>query len=230
MKSTNIKLQVAFKILVLCLMASCSPTKSTSPNTTSSSASLLISADKPVALCNRTADSNFTFNTAVAQSTPGVYDNDVLKMKFSFISAASTTAGNTVSFFKWKVNGTVAELDPTPLTFYAYNASTGASVSTASTSYVASKISTSNGFYIKLNDVNGVYQVIKTVVYNSSGKVVSQVNSLIPAFYASPVDYQSNADGSTRADILQALHPLAAQISSGASVEQFQQSMQSFCF
>ncbi len=96
---------------------------------------------------------------------------------------------------------------------------------------LASQISLANGLYIQLNDDSiNPYQVIKAVVYNSSGTVVSQVNSLIPGYYASPADYQFNTDGTARAAILQSLHPLSAQIGSGASAAQYAQTITAFCF
>lgn len=223
-------LQLGIGGLIIALLSSCSPTKSDAVITTSSNTGLVFAADKALTQCNRSTDTNFTFNTAVAKDASGAYAYDILKLKFSFISVANTAAGNTIKFFKWRINGTTADLDQTPLNFYVYNLSTGATITTPVTSYNTSQINTANGMYIQLNDPNQTFQVIKVVVYDSAGAVVSQVNTLIPSFYASPVDYQLNGDGSPRASILQALHPLANQISSGATSAQFATSTQAFCF
>ncbi len=229
-KKLQTGLQVTLAAVAVSLLASCSPTKSDTVSTNSSNTGLVFSATKTLTQCNRTADSNYTFNTAVAKNSAGAYVNDLLKIKFSYLSVAATAAGNTVRFYKWRINGTVSDLDSTPLNFYFYNLSTGATVTTATTSYNTSQISTTNGIYLQLNDPNEIYQVIKMVVYDSAGTVVSQVNSLIPSFYVSPVDYQLNADGTARAAILQSLHPLASQLTAGYATAQYAASTSAFCF
>ncbi|MBC7420295.1 MAG: hypothetical protein H7328_06155 [Bdellovibrio sp.] len=222
-------LQIFLYIFALALISSCSPTKS-NPTDTSSNTSVVLSAEKTLAQCNRSTNTNMTFNTAVPQNSNGTYSSDVIKMKFSYLSVAATASGNTIRFFKWRVLNGSADLDSTPLNIYAYNISTGQSLSNAATSYPTAQIGQAVGFYIQLNDPAESYQVIKAVVYDTNGAIVSNMNSLIPAFYASPADYQFNSDGTARSSTLQALHPLNSQIAAGLTPAQSVQTLNTYCF
>jgi hypothetical protein len=84
---------------------------------------------------------------------------------------------------------------------------------------------------VKLNDdLKNPYQVLKVVAYKSDGTVISNANVLIPQFLASPEDYKLNADGTTRADLLQQLHPLYGSDVSAWSFSQMQQAFDQYCF
>ncbi len=229
MKLSNQKLQttlrIALCIMAIALVSSCSPKKAEPMLTNQNSNSILITANKALAYCNRTNDTNFNFNTAVAKNSSGQYVSDMIKLKMNFISATATASGNTIQFFKWRVNGSTADLDSNALSFYVYNYSNGQATSGAIKSLAASQINQTTGLYIQLNDPSESYQVIKAVVYNAEGAVVAQVNTLIPAFYASPEDYKLNADGSPRAQNLQQLHPLF-----GGTATDAEQTLAKHCF
>jgi hypothetical protein len=210
------------------LLSGCGNTKSTP--VVSSSNAFRVGVKKTLANCNKSKDSNFSFNTSSVLDQNGQTSNDWIKMKFNFLSATMTASGNSVKFFKWRVVGTDAQLDNTPLQFAAYDLSSGQTVGSQMTSISVNQLSPSNGLYIQLNDPNVVFQVIKIVVYNSSGQIVGSLNSLIPGFYASPLDYQYNSDGTARSVSLQQMHNLYGTDVSAWTAAQLQQSFDQYCF
>lgn len=183
-----------------------------------------------MANCNKSKDTNFSFNTSIVTDQSGKVSNDWIKMKFNFVSADITKAGNVLKFFKWRVVGNQAVLDSTALSLAAYDLSNGQTVGNTLTSIPADQMSGQYGYYVQLNDPNALAQVVKVVAYDSTGKVIGNLNSLIPAFNASPEDYKFNADGTPRADILQQLHLLYGTSVSGMSAAQIQQNFDQYCF
>lgn len=231
---TNTKYKKQFllaTVIVIGFLTSCSSTKSSTPAVTTLSSNPLLLSGKALAQCNQTTDSNFSFNSSVVTDQSGSVSNDWIKIKFSYLSTTVTSSGtNILRFYKWRVIAGASQLDSTPLTFALYDTSTGQTVSSSMTSIAANQITQTTGIYIQLNDPSGVYQVIKPVVYNSAGTVVAQVNSLIPAFYASPEDYKFNSDGTARADLLQQMHKLYGVNVSGYTSQQLTETFSQYCF
>ena len=224
-----LKLSVCF--IAVAFLASCSNTKSEPNLTTAGSNAILLNGNKTLSYCNRTSNTNVTFNTGVYQNPDnGQYDYDIVKMKISSISTTLAASGNTVSFYKWRVNGTTTQLDETALKFMTYNYNDKRPTSGEMQALATSQINTTRGLYIKLNDDNFAYQIIKMVIYDSTGKVLTHVNSLIPGYYASPVDYKLNADGTARAELIQQLHPLYGTDVTGWGATQFQTALNQYCF
>ncbi len=227
LNSTYLKLAII--TLTAALVSACGNTKS-DPATTPSTAVDLYSA-KLLATCNKTKDSNFSVNTSnVTDSSSGQMNADWIKMKFNFLSTSVTATGNTIKFFKWRVLGATADMDNTPLSFGKYDLSSGQTTGTSVTSMNASEMSSTSGLYIQLSDPNAQYQVLKMVVYNSSSQIVAQINTLIPGFYASPVDYKFNADGTARSVTLQQMHALYGTNVTGWTNLQMQQYFAQYCF
>lgn len=220
--------KLALTTTLFVLLSSCGNTKSTQDSATSNNFSS--TSTKLLASCNKISNTGMTVSSAVVQDQMGQTDPNWLKVKFSFLSSQATATGNIVKFFKWRIANGVPSLDQNPLVVYAYNLSTGAVTSAGSNQLTASTVSATQGYYIGLNDPQESYQVIKIVVYSSTGTVVAQSDSLIPQFYAKTSDYQYNADGSTRATGLQSLHPLASTSTSGWADSQFTSYFQAFCF
>ncbi len=222
-------LQLAMIAMSLAFLASCGTSKSNPTNNTSTTFDYL--SAKPLASCNKTKDDNFSINTSGAtDTTSGQMSTEWIKLKFNFLSSTATASGNTIKFFKWRVVGTGTELDSTPLNFAKYNIGTGQTMGSSVSAMSTAEMSSSNGLYIQLNDPNLQFQVLKAVVYDSAGKIVAQVNTLIPGFYASPLDYKYNSDGTPRADILQKMHALNATDVSGWTQLQIQQYFSQYCF
>ncbi len=231
MKQINkMNLQTLSLITVMALfLAACGNSKS-NPNTTNSSSRYDISSQKILANCNKSKDSNFSMNSSIVVDQNGQTSSDWIKVKFNFLSAAETASGNTIKFFKWRVVGTKSQIDQTPLQFAAFDLSTGQTVGANVTNVSVSDVNSQSGFYIQLNDPNIQFQVLKVVVYSSDGKIVGQFNHLIPGFYASPIDYKYNSDGTARAQNLQELHSLYATDVSAWTSTQLQQSFNQYCF
>jgi hypothetical protein len=217
-------------LLAVAFLTGCGNTKS-NPTTTTATNPFNISGQKAMANCNKTKDSNFSINTASVIDQNGQTNSDWIKIKFNFLSTAVTASGNTIRFFKWRVIGTESQLDNTPLAYASFDLSSGQTVGSTVNVSNAADITPSNGFYIQLNDPNMAYQVLKVVIYNSSGQIVAQMNSLIPGFYASPYDYQYNPDGTARSSFLLQLHNLygAADVANWNTV-QLQQAFDQYCF
>ncbi len=225
MKNRNYLNKIAI-VITATILTACGNSKSNPTN----SNSLNTYAAKALANCNKTKDSNFSINTGTVTEQNGQMSSEWIKIKFNFLSTAVTANGNTIKFFKWRVIGSESQLDNAPLEFASYDLASGSTVGGTGNAMNVSQLSTSNGLYIKLNDPNSQFQVIKVVVYNTSGAIVGQLNSLIPGFYASPTDYQLNADGTPRALILQKMHNLYGTDVTGWTPAQFQTSFDQYCF
>jgi len=230
---TQIKLNSTYLKLALiafttALMTACGTSKSNP--TASTSTAYDFGTTKALASCNKTKDSNFSINTASVNDTNGQSSTEWIKLKFNFLSSTVTTSGNTIKFFKWRVVGSTAQMDNTPLNFAKYDMSSGQTVGATVSTMSALELSSSQGLYIQLNDPNLQFQVLKAVVYNSAGTIVAQINTLIPGFYASPKDYQYNSDGTARSVTLQQMHALYGQDVSAWSQGQIAQQFSQYCF
>lgn len=226
-KSTYFKLaMIAF---TTALMTACGTSKS-NPTNASNGSVYDFNSTKLLANCNKSKDTNFSFNTSIVTDQNGQTSSDWMKLKFNFLSTAVTASGNTIKFFKWRVSGTEGVMDNTPLSFALYDASSGSTVGASATSMNVTSLSSTYGLYIQLNDPYVQFQVVKAVVYNSSGAIVASINSLIPGFFASPIDYQFNSDGTARSLTLQQMHGLYGQDVTGWTQLQMQQHFTQYCF
>lgn len=214
---------------VILVLSSCGNSKSNqvSPN---SNLNFSSSNNKVLASCNKSADASASISLAAVMNQAGQPDTNWVKLKFNFLSSQMTASGNTVRFFKWKIMNGQTYPDQTALTSYSFSLSTGQSSPNAMNVVPVSSINGSNGFYINLNDTQGTYQVLKVVVYSSTGQLVGQKDLLIPQFAARTSDYQYNSDGSVRSNILTALHPLAQSNAAQWSDAQLNSYFQAFCF
>jgi hypothetical protein len=231
--NTQIKLNSTYLKLGLiafttALMTACGTSKSNP--TVSTSTAYDFGSTKPLAYCNKTKDSNFSINSSSVNDTNGQMSSEWIKVKFNFLSSTVTTSGNTIKFFKWRAVGSQAQLDNVPLNFAQFDISSGQTVGAKVSSMSVLDLNTTNGLYIQMNDPNFQFQVLKAVVYNSSGAIVAQMNTLIPGFYANPSDYQYNSDGSARSVTLQQMHLLYGQTVTGWTQAQFTQHFAQYCF
>lgn len=227
-KLNSTYLKLAIIAFTTALMTACGTSKSNP--TTSTSTAYGFGSSKIIADCNKTKDSNFSLNTSSVTDTNGQTSSEWIKLKFNFISSTITASGNTIKFFKWRVVGAQSQIDNVPLNFAKYDISSGQALQTTVNSMNTTELSATTGLYIQLNDPNYQFQVLKAVVYNSSGAIVAQINTLIPGFYANPNDYQYNSDGTARTVTLQQMHALYGQNVSGWTQTQFQQYFAQYCF
>jgi len=222
--------KVILAVLTLAFLSSCNNSKSNETNYLSNNGVNNIYAQKQLASCNKSAGTDISVSLAAVTDQVGNANPNWLKMKFNFLSANATASGNVIRIFKWKVTGVQAYLDPTPLAMNSYALSNPQALNPAQQSITASEVTTSNGYYIALNDSDASFQVLKVVVYNSAGQIVSQINSLIPQFNANYSDYVYNADGTARATVLTDLHPLKAYSGQNLNSTQVASYYQAFCF
>ncbi len=220
-------LKLTLTVTAMIMLTSCNNTQEDTITYTNTFSSL---STKDLASCNKKSTADIAYSSAAVEDQMGTQDNNWLKVKMTFLSLKSTDSGNVVKFFKWKMVNGVPYLDQTPLSFYTYNVSSGTTSTTAVSQITASTVTSSTGYNIYLNDAQGTYQVIKAVVYSSSGSVVAQSDSLIPQFMAKPAEYALNADDSARAAGLQALHPLNGVDTAGWNDARFASYFQAFCF
>jgi hypothetical protein len=221
-------LKLTFAVTAMIVLTSCGNTKEdTTSNNTNTYAS---TAAKPLASCNKKSTTDIGYSSTAVQNQVGAQDNNWLKVKMTFLSTTATASGNVLKFFKWKMVNGVPYLDKTPMSFYTYNISSGVASTTAVNQIAASSVNSLTGYNVYLNDASGTYQVIKAVVYSSSGSVIAQSDSLIPQFMSNPVQYAYNSDGSARATGLQALHPLNGVSTTGWSDAAYASYFQAFCF
>jgi hypothetical protein len=230
MKTQQALLTLTLSVIALSFLTSCGTKKSN--ETTAGSNSLPINLQQSQASCNRVTNTNMTMHVSTAfDLSTGQISQDWIKTKFTFLSADITKSGYYLKFFKWRVIGVTTQLDSTPLQFAAFLISGDQRASETMESVPTTQVKSQFGFYIRLNDdYQYPYQVLKAVVYKTDGTIATQSDILIPQFAASPINYKINADGTTRADNLQKLHPLYATDVSAWSAAQIKQSLDQYCF
>lgn len=217
----------------LLTLSSCGSSKSSQAATTTvvnQSSTVTNAGNKVVTSCQKSVGTDMSVNISAVKNSSGTINNSLVKIKFNRLSATATASGNVIRFFKWKVSGNQAYLDQTALNTTRYVLSTGNADQASTSAVTASSVSTTQGYYVDLQDEAGVYQVLKAVVYSSAGAIVSQHNILIPQFLGAPADYAYNSDGSARAQILRDLHPLASTDVSAWSSTDYSNYYSATCF
>lgn len=226
MKTINqIKRLIATSILTLVainFLTSCSP-KASEKETVNASNQY---SPKLLTNCNKTSSTDMSVQSSVV-SYYNQIDNNSIKLKFTSASALVLKEDVSIRFYKWKVENGVSSLDQTALQFYQYDLATQYMTSGWTNSIIGSALDINKGLVINLNDYSGTYQVLKVVAFDSTGKSIAEINHLIPAFYASPIDYQHNANGTVRPTILQSLHPLHGTNQSSTEAQAY---LNQFCF
>lgn len=229
MKTLTTALILAASILTL---TSCGSKKSSAAATTTivQSSTVENAGNKVVTSCQKAIGTDMSVHISAVKTSSGAINNSLVKIKFTRLTTAITQSGNTIRFFKWRVSDSQALLDSNPLESTRYVLSTNTIDEAAQTGITATTVTTSKGYYINLDDADGIFQVLKAVVYNSAGSIVAQQNILIPQFLAVPADYAYNADGSARAQILRDLHPLANTDTTGWTSTDYVNYFSATCF
>lgn len=227
MKTQSI-LMITISITALSLLTACGASKSNQSN----QSSVVANAQYELANCSRLTNNNVSYNIATAiDSNSGKINPDWIKIKFNFLSTEMTQSGYSVKFYKWRVIGSSAQLDPIALSFSTYNLTTGQSGSELVSGVYTTSVTNQFGYYVQLNDdTQYPYQALKVVIYKADGTVAAQSDVLIPQFAASPIEYKKNSDGSVRAENLQRLHPLYSTDVSAWTPDQLKQNFDQYCF
>ena len=200
-----------------------------------------------VASCNQKTSSGIAASLKTYTSN-GSTDFNYVWVRMTTLPNGFAAGTSNITFFKWMANSSGSTyLDSTRLSFVMVDSQTGQYlISNWVTSLSWSDVSTTAqglGIYdaqtffnrmnilVYLNDPSAQYDVLKIASYStSSTSVQSQMDILLPPFSANPNAYATESDGSTRASVLQALHPFASYKSSGYSDSQFVSMAQSYCF
>ena len=230
---TNQKIQKLLTLTVILFFVACSPTKSTETNNATLSSATnptYMQANKLLTNCNKSDSTDISLNINAVTDSSGQADPNLVKIKFNSLSTKSTASGNVVRFFKWRILAGQSSLDQTALSAQFYDLNSSQPTANLSQSIPISEITSARGIFIQLNDPAAVYQVLKTVVYDSTGQIVAQMNSLIPQFYSNPIEYKLNSDGTPRAQILLDLHPLNSVNTTAWSQTDLTNYFQTLCF
>lgn len=202
------------------------------------------SQSKSVAYCNQGSSTQMKMNLAAYEEN-GIIKTNLVRAKLTQVPANFESTAGFIQIWKWKANSNGATyIDPTPVPFNFESIDLGMTITTTST-YVrwaelanqasALQTNTAADFFkrvrmvVDLKDTLGEYDALKVVYYDQSGKVIEQFDMLIPIFSAHPSEYAIEADGSSRASILQALHPFTNQATQNWSASHYQTLANEFC-
>lgn len=243
--NTQTTLKMTLLLTVLALLTACGSQKHeqgldlssrvVTPTNTSSSA--------PVLYCNQKSQNGLTAKVMVYTDAASKIRNDYMQVKFTQMPASFTT-GHYLQFFRWQANSSnQVYLDPTPVQA-RFETLDGRVLTNFSpviywgqVSSIASSwgLSDANSFFqnvrlvVDIRDPQANFDVLKIAMYDENNASTINMDMLMPAFSASPVDYSLDA-GATRSSNLQALHPFASMISQNWTAAQFQSMGSSFCF
>lgn len=243
-QKTNLRL-LAGLILLSFYMIGCGSSKSSnSQDFASRNTGVTTTQSKSVAYCNQGSSSQMKMNLAAFDDNGTILPN-LVKAKLTQVPSGFESNSGFIQIWKWKANSTGATyIDPTPVSFYMESIDLGMAVTNNSTfirwadlSQLATSLQTNNAtdffkkvrFIVDLKDTLGEYDALKVVYYDQTGKMMDQFDMLIPIFSANPTDYAVEADGSIRAQILQALHPFQNQVTQGWSASHYQTLANDYC-
>lgn len=238
--------QIFSTILLLsatAFLTACGATKAQEGTTNSSSVD---TSSKPLSYCSQAANSDVSAKLKVYMDQSNNVRYDYVYVRLAAIPSNFQSGGSYISMWKWMANSSGSTyLDNTALNMMLVSNS-GQALTDWKSSLRWSDIQTaaSNQGYsdaaaflnnvnvlVDLKDTNGEYDVLKISNYDAStNKATSQVDALLPMFYASPADYAFEANGAARASVLQSLHPFKDYINQGYTASQFKSMAVSLCY
>jgi len=243
--NTQTTLKTVLILTVLALLTACGTSKSDSSSDlasrTTTATTTTTAAAQYLAYCNQKTQSGLSSDLEVYTDTSGNIRFDYLKMKITQIPADFSN-GSYLEFFRWQADSSGnVYLDPTPVQARVETLDGTILTSFSAVTYWSevaqiaanSGISDANTFFnnvrlvIDIRDPNAQFDALKVAYYNSSNVATINMDMLIPIFAANPSDY-ANDRGSTRATILQNLHPFAGM--SNYTSAQYQTMSNNFCF
>lgn len=188
-----------------------------------------------LAYCNQASSSNTQMKVTVFTENNQIR-NDLLRVKFSKMNSSFFSTGSVLQFYRWKAaaDGTYSP-DTTPLPVRVIDTTSNSEV--LSSNYVRfADLSSSTQdmskyiLVVDIKDASAEYEVIRAMIYTSSGTIIEDINALIPAFSANPTEYATRYDGAARPTILKNLHPFRNYTGSGYTTSQFVSQANAFCF
>ncbi|MBK9322055.1 MAG: hypothetical protein IPM97_03690 [Bdellovibrionaceae bacterium] len=242
---TEKTLNAALLLTLLSLLTACAAQTNSSDSFASRAAptTTTSASTQPLAYCNQKSHEGLSVNLMVYVDSANNIRNDYMKVKITQIPSDFAT-GSYLEFFRWQANSNgQTYLDPTP-TQARFETLSGQILTNFSPVIYwgqISQIAKNSGYsdpnqflqYVRLvvdiRDPQAQYDVLKVAFYNSSNVATIDMDLLLPAFAASPSDYQ-NDRGTVRPAALQNLHPFAAKTSEGWTGAQFQSMANGYCF
>lgn len=251
MRTQNFYLKLTLLLITAAMMSACGASKGTADNYDSSSRLLtgdvtnIDTSSRPLAYCNQATGTQISFNTSTYQDGETI-DPNRINLKITKIPAYFAQNQNYIEFHKYMVNSTGSKMwGQTRLSMNIYSIANGALLASGKEmlywrdlSSAASKLGvvTPDQFFkkvrivVQLVDPNADYDVISGIYYDSTNdSIVSQLDSLIPAFDADPARYAIDKDGTTRHSSLQALHPFKSYVGQGWTAQTYQTKAGEFC-
>lgn len=249
MKTSNQKILTTVLLMaVATLMTACGSSNTASADLASRSSATdsTDASNKALAVCNSASTNGLAAKQRAYQDSSG-YRFDYVWVRLTTLPSGFASNTNYLAMWKWMANSNGSTyLDSTALSFALFDSVSNKAITGWKTTLKWSDISsiasgmgyadpasffTRVNILVSLNDASGQYDALKITSYNSStNQAVTQLDSLLPLFSANPAAYATNSDGSTRASVLQSLHPFAGYKNQGYSTSQFQAMSNSFCF
>lgn len=251
MRTQNFYLKLTLLLITTALLSACGANKGAAGNYDSSSRLLttditnIDTSNRPLAYCNQSTGSQVSFNTSTFKDGE-IIDPNRINLKITKIPAYFSENLNYIEFHKYMVNSIGSKMwGENRLSMNIYSISTGELLASGKSMLYWRDLSsaaqavgavTPEQFFkrvrilVQLVDPNADYDVISAIYYSATdNSIVSQLDSLIPAFDADPVRYAYERDGSDRHSSLQALHPFKSYLGQGWSAQTFQTKAAEFC-
>lgn len=245
MQNKKQKITTILLVAVAVLLSACANNQSGSLD--SSSRIVDTNSTKPIAQCNEIKGSQINAKLKAYVDSANNIRMDYVNARITAIPSTFKDDKSYISMWKWLASPSGSPyIDGTALQFILLNPSTGLALtdwkSALRWSDVASAASTmgitdaqtffnSVNIVVNLKDSNGEYDALNISLYDAStNKATSQTDGLLPLFYADPAHYAFEANGASRATVLQNLHPFKNLLGQGYTSAQFLSMSQSLCF
>lgn len=202
---------------------------------------------KPLAYCNQATGTEISAKLKVYSDSTNTIRADYVYAQLTALPANFKDDKSYIAMWKWLSNASgYTYLDSNALKFMLVDPTNNQPLTKWVTTLrwndvvtIASGMGTTDpktffgkvNILVDLNDAQGQYDVLKITHYDlATNKAVSQVDGLLPLFYANPADYAYEANGQTRSSVLQGLHPFKNYNNQGYTAAQFASMAQGFCF
>lgn len=255
MKTQNVKMMMSLMVVGASLVG-CGANKITAQEQSTAVVSDFssrnpVSTDtqKPLATCNQGSNDDLTASLRQYEDQFGTPRNDYIRVRMNNINDAFSADDFYVAAFRWKANSSGnVHMDTTPLKirveklnsqFFTAVSNYASNLNWASMNAIAENqkvsITNMNDFFeqfsltVDLQDPLAEYDAIKLVVYQGT-TAVSELDMLLPTFYANPNDYKTDPQGGTRAQVLQDIHPFKSMLGQSWSANHYSTEAAKFCF
>ncbi|MFV3410185.1 hypothetical protein [Bdellovibrio bacteriovorus] len=233
----------------LSMLTACGSSQQVAGSTDSSSRTPVTdigsASSKALAYCNQASGNEITGKMKVFVDSSNYVRMEYVYLRLTSLPATFKSGNSYISLWKWLANPSgYTNLDTSALNFALMNPANGQYLTGWKTTLKWSDVVTvasgmgytdpqtffnNVNILVDLKDPNGEYDALKISNYDAStNKTINSVDGLLPLFSANPADY-ANDGGSTRAGVLQKLHPFYGK-SGQFTTSQFQSMANNYCF